>query len=176
MILKDLETYTVVTAPGIDGYAVDDIELSANPEIAELQKTVHDLRKKVEGDHLTYLKDILGMAILSFVHRKRKTAFIVPGSANLCVVVGVRAGGQTTPFWNKLPATMVFSVDNLEVFCKEVLDPTVKHLINEIKVIGKYKPSDIEFVEARVFLAETDEEFTKVLNEVNDHSAQRQDR
>lgn len=166
MMLKDLETYTVATAPGIDGYAVDDIELSANPEIAALQKTVHDLRQKVEGDRLTYLKDILGTAILSFVHRKRKTAFVVPGSANLCTVVGIRAGGQTVPFWSKLPSAIVFSMDNVEVFCNEVLTPTVKHLINEIKIIGKYKPSDIEFVEVRVFLAETDEEFSKILNEV----------
>lgn len=166
MMLKDLETYTVATAPGIDGYAIDDIELSANPEIAALQKTVHDLRLKVEGDRLTYLKDIIGTAILSFVHRKRKTAFILPGSANLCTVVGIRAGGQTVPFWSKLPSAIVFSLNDLEVFGKEVLNPTVKHLINEIKIVGKYKPSDIEFVEVRVLLAETDEEFNKVLNEV----------
>lgn len=166
MMLKDLDNYTVVTAPGIDGYTPDDIELSANPEIAALQKTVHSLRQKVEGDHLTYLNGILGMAILSFVHRKRKTAFIVPGSANLCTVVGIRAGGQTVPFWSKLAAAMVFSVDDLEVLGNEVISPTVKHLINEIKMVGKYKPSDIDFVEVRVLLAETDEEFTKVLNEV----------
>ena len=166
MMLKDLDNCTVATAPGIDGYAIDDIELSANPEIAALQKIVHDLRQKVEGDRLTYLKDILGTAILSFVHRKRKTAFIVPGSANLCTVVGIRAGGQTVPYWSKLPAAIVFSMDNVEVFCKEVLHPTVRHLINEIKIVGKYKPSDIEFVEVRVLLTESDEEFNKVLNEV----------
>ena len=167
MILKDLDNYTVATAPGIDGYAIDDIELSANPEIAALQKTVHDLRQKVEGDRLTYLKDIIGMAMLSFVHKQRKKAFILSGSARLCTVVGVRVGGKTTPFWNKIASVMAFSVDNLEVLCKEVLDPTVRQLINEIKIFGKYKPSDIEFVEARVFLAETDEEFEKVLTEVN---------
>ena len=166
MMLKDLDNYTVATAPGIDGYAIDDIELSANPEIAALQKTVHNLRLKVEGDRLTYLKDILGTAIISFVHRKRKMVFTLPGSANLCTVVGIRAGGQTVPFWTRLSAAMVFSVDDLEVFGKEVLSPNVKHLINEIKIVGKYKPSDIEFVEVRVFLAETDEEFNKVLNEM----------
>lgn len=166
MILKDLDDCTVATAPGIDGYAIDDIELSANPEIAALQKTVHRLRQKVEGDHLTYLKDIFGTAILSFVHKKRKTEFILPGSARLCTVVGIRVGGQTIPFWIRLHAAMVFYIDDLGVFGEEVLNPNVKRLINEIKIVGKYKPSDIEFVEVRVFLTETDEEFSKVVKEV----------
>ena len=172
-MLKDLDNYTVAIAEGIDGYSIDDIELSANPEIAALQKTVHRLRIQVEGDRLTYLKDILATAMLSLVHKKRKEAFILSGSARLCTVVGVRVGGKTTPFWNKIASVMAFSVDDLEVLCKEVIDPTVRHLLNEIKVVGRYKASDIEFVEARVFLAETDEEFNKVLKEVADSNDRR---